>query len=540
MSSNYGKHYNTKNATQGVKLPGSTQVQNSDGAYVYGVDDWTRLERFIILGSEGGTYYAKEQPLTIENAEAVLRCIDTDGPRVVKRLVEISYGGLAPKNDPAIFALAMAAKMGNDATRQAAYEALPDICRIPTHLFHFVEYAEGLGGWGRGMRRSVGNWYSGRDSDTLARHLVKFQSRDGWSNRDLLRLSHPKPKNEIQNALFKWATSGELIDPGALKMKDAADVSGFFHVQAFEEAKRAKSPRELITLIREFGLPREAIPTEFLKDASVWEALLEKMPLGAMIRNLGNMSKCGLLKPMSDAAVTVSERLGSIDKLRRARIHPLGLLMALNTYNMGKGIRGSGTWTVVPQVVDALDKAFYDSFGLIEPTGKRTLMAIDTSGSMTWSDCAGMTGITPRVASAALALVTANIESRHMFMNFSQKASELTISPRMRMTEVIQHINKCAAMGTDCAAPIERALERGYEVDTFIIYTDSETNLKGSRQPVVALRDYRQKTGINAKMVVCGMVSNGFTIADPDDTGMLDVVGFNLATPSVISSFAKE
>jgi 60 kDa SS-A/Ro ribonucleoprotein len=35
------------------------------------------------------------------------------------------------------------------------------------------------------------------------------------------------------------------------------------------------------------------------------------------------------------------------------------------------------------------------------------------------------------------------------------------------------------------------------------------------------------------------MVSNGFTIPDLDDPGMLDVVGFNMATPGVISGFAS-
>ena len=35
------------------------------------------------------------------------------------------------------------------------------------------------------------------------------------------------------------------------------------------------------------------------------------------------------------------------------------------------------------------------------------------------------------------------------------------------------------------------------------------------------------------------MVSNGFTIADPRDRGMLDVVGFDTATPQLISDFAR-
>ena len=35
------------------------------------------------------------------------------------------------------------------------------------------------------------------------------------------------------------------------------------------------------------------------------------------------------------------------------------------------------------------------------------------------------------------------------------------------------------------------------------------------------------------------MVSNGFSIAHPADPGMLDVVGFDTATPQLISDFAR-
>jgi hypothetical protein len=44
-----------------------------------------------------------------------------------------------------------------------------------------------------------------------------------------------------------------------------------------------------------------------------------------------------------------------------------------------------------------------------------------------------------------------------------------------------------------------------------------------------ALRQYREATGIPAKLVVVAMASNGFSIADPNDAGMLDVVGFDAA-----------
>ena len=75
-------------------------------------------------------------------------------------------------------------------------------------------------------------------------------------------------------------------------------------------------------------------------------------------------------------------------------------------------------------------------------------------------------------------------------------------------------------------------------VDTFVIYTDSET-WAGDVHPAEALREYRRRSGIDARLVVVGMVSNGFTIADPNDRGMLDVVGFDAATPALIAGFAS-
>jgi 60 kDa SS-A/Ro ribonucleoprotein len=103
------------------------------------VDDWTQLERFLVLGSEGGSYYASPRALTRENAQAVLRCLATDGERAVAAIVAVSEGGRAPKQDPSIFALALAAASENEAARRAALAAVTRVCRTGTHLFQFAE-----------------------------------------------------------------------------------------------------------------------------------------------------------------------------------------------------------------------------------------------------------------------------------------------------------------------------------------------------------------------------------------------------------------
>src|SRR5678816_2765432 len=121
-------------------IPDTDQVPNSAGGYVWPVNDWVRLDRFLVLGTEGGTYYIGEKQLTIANAEAVTRCVAADGPRVVARIVEVSEAGRAPTNDPALFALALAAGQGDSATKAAAWAALPRVARTGTHLLHWLQY----------------------------------------------------------------------------------------------------------------------------------------------------------------------------------------------------------------------------------------------------------------------------------------------------------------------------------------------------------------------------------------------------------------
>src|SRR5688572_581987 len=275
----YGKFFSTKSTPQSEPIPGSTQVPNSAGGFAWELDDWARLDRFLILGSEGGTFYASERKLTQDNAAVVARCIAADGIRTIDRIVAISDSGRAPKNDPAIFSLAMAAKLGNEATRRAAYAALPKVCRIGTHLMHFAEYAQGFGGWGRGMRRAIGAWFNGKPATELAFQLAKYQSRDGWSNRDLLRLAHPRAASPSHDRLFAWAVKGEL--PAGAKDDAALEL-----IVAMDELRRMDDVLKGARLIREAKLPRECVPTEWLTFPEVWDALLAAMPLTAMIRNL--------------------------------------------------------------------------------------------------------------------------------------------------------------------------------------------------------------------------------------------------------------
>jgi 60 kDa SS-A/Ro ribonucleoprotein len=561
MSINYSKTFNRRVTPQSQPIPGSTQVRNSDSGYSWEVDDWTRLDRFLILGAEGGTYYIAERDLVKQNHEAIVRCIKADGIRAVNRVVEISDAGRAPKNDPAIFVLALVATHGDAPAKAHAFANLGKICRIGTHLFHFTKYVNAMRGWGRGLRNAVGRWYVDRAADDLAHQAVKYQQRDGWSHGDLLRLAHPKAPSTQHDAVFRWMLAGmDALGEREVKRKVRGedrvakyDAVGALPklIEAFEQAKRAASAGEIVKLISEFNLPREAVPTQWLNEAAVWEALLERMPMTAMIRNLGKMTSLGLLGVFSNAKRFIVAKLRDESALKRARIHPLAVLVAQKIYAQGHGDKGSLTWSPVSAVVDALDEAFYATFQNVQPCGKPLLLALDVSGSMGASMIAGSC-LSAREASAAMALITAATEPECEIIAFSAAASgyggmhgggesgitRVDISPRMRLADVIKCVSSIPMGGTDCSLPMLWAARNKLNVSGFITYTDSET-WAGDIHPAQALRQYRSAFVGDAKAVVVGMTSNGFTLADPNDRGMLDVVGFDTSVPAIISDFVR-
>ena len=516
------------------------QVANSAGGYAYPVDDMTRLQRFLILGSEGGSYYASERKLTLENAVAVKRCIQQQGLATIGEIIKISQSGRAPKVGPPLFALAMASTYGDEETRKFALHYLPKVARTGSQLQMFIDYIGTMRGWGRGLRRAVGEWYTHRPVKQAVYQTVKYRQRYNWTHRDLLRKAHPKAASSVFNDCFAWITHGTMPPP---------DYPNFAFIHAYEQAKTA-DPEVLAALIRAYNMTWEMVPSEHLDKPEVWEALAERMPLTALVRNLATLTRVGTIAPMKSA--WACERLNAIGNPLTedfARIHPINVLSALLTYRSGKGARGQHTWTPVPQVVDALDKAFERSFATAPQTNQRFYLGIDVSGSMGSGEVAGVPGLTPRMAAAAMAMAIARREPNYYIAGFANGGvgyrmsggatmAPLSITATDSLADAVRKTQGLDFGGTDCALPMLDALGKKIPVDVFVIFTDSET-WAGPIHPAEALRKYRQEMGIPAKLVVVGMVSNEFTIADPSDAGMLDVVGFDSAAPALIADFAK-
>lgn len=520
------------------------QVKNSAGGYSFSLTDTERLKRFLILGADAPTYYASTRDLLVDNAEVVQRMARDAHSILVDTIVEVSEAGRAPRVQPALFALAIASSMGGVWQRRYALSHLSRVARTASHLFTFIKYVQQFRGWGPTLAKAVAAWYLDKDADDLAYQMVKYRGREGWTHRDVLRQAHPKALGKPgHDALFGYATRGRVDE----ELPELVPI--FMRLQS-----EHITAREAVGLIRDSGyrLTWEMLPNHLQSDPKVWAAMVEVgMPVTALMRNLPRLTRLGVLK--GDLLRQVKTQVTNTNRLVRGRVHPVSVLLAQRTYASGQG-KGS-TWTPIPGITDALDEAFYEAFGAVQPAGKRTLLGVDVSASM------GVrlmnTPITAREMAAAMSLVTMKTEDEVQAVGFTAgdmtsrafrikggyagyrnfAVTPLDLSPRRRLDDVISYMSGFPHGGTDCALPMLYAEANKLEVDTFIIMTDNET-WAGNIHPHQALESYRQKMGIDAKLVVAGFTATNFSIANPDDGGMLDVVGMDSAIPTLIADFS--
>ena len=300
-------------------------------------------------------------------------------------------------------------------------------------------------GFGRGVRRVLSEYFYSRTGIELANLITKYQNREGWTIKDILTLIHIDPKKMKDNGgrlaidyvFGRFETPESHASLLSIEETKSSPVAIFFNaikeihtiVNRATTANTATHTQELdriVHLINQVGLCREQLPTQLFKYKKIWEALLTNkgangkgkgMPLTALIRNLGKLStaEIGIITPatmMTPAVKDICDRITDAIDIKRSRIHPYTILVAMLTYKKGEGLKGSLKWTPNPQIITALDKAFKLAFQNITPTGKRIKIALDVSGSMSCAFCTGSPDVNCATASIAMMMMTLWTERR--------------------------------------------------------------------------------------------------------------------------------
>ncbi|CAJ1071783.1 kDa SS-A/Ro ribonucleoprotein [Xyrichtys novacula] len=528
----------------------SNHTQNSTGVggCPWEVTDKARLCRFLCYGSEGDIYTAREEgQLNMESSAALLSLLQEGrGAEVVEEIKRFSQDGRVVRLGPSFFALALCSQHSELKTRQAAFKAVKEVCRDPAHLFSFIqnkkELKEGMkcGIWGRALRKAVSDWYNEQDAMSLAAAVTKCKQREGWTHQDLLRLSHTKPANEAIALISKYVTKGWKEVQAAYADKENSEevVKVLSYLEVVEKVKHSSDETEVISLIEEHKLEREQLLTDHLKSKQVWRALLKEMPLQSLLRILGKMTSKKVLEPGSSETQAVCERIQSETVLKKAQIHPFSILLAMENYKRGQGYQGKTKWEPDSSILKAMDSAFYKSFMNVEPVGKRFVVAVDVSTSL--SSIVPGTSISTAVAAAAITMIFARTEADTDVLAYSEGAVvPCSITADMTLSEATVELVKIPSGSTDCTLPIAWATENEKAVDVFIILTNNPLWMFAA-SPVDTLKKHRQKSGANSKLLMCGLTSIGHAIADTEDRGLLSICGFDLGALSVIRNLAQD
>lgn len=520
-----------------------TQVKNSAGGYVYALSPEKAFERFLILGTEGGTYYANERDLTKQAMQLVAQCVqDLDIETYFGLLEEAAR--TAPKRTWALYALAEALISGTPAHRARVPHSAKQVVQTGTDLFELASYIRGRRGWGETVKHTFDAFLAEMDVNKLALWGVKYRNRNGYTWRDLLRLQHTKPDTLVRDNVFQFMNN-KLV-PSETSITDLAVpdvILGYLQVQGLTNED------EIIRLVEQYKLPWEALTDEQRTD-NVWKACLPNIGDRAVLRNMASFTRRGLDQDYTFRQ-NVTERIN-----RSSKLHPINVLDALKTYGSGGAVGRSQASRYTPNprwqeaLEDALDNSWTDG---VTTTGQRVYVGLDVSGSM-GSAAGGSAVLSCREVAGALALAFVKAEdevgvfafsdglrrsrSQMTFGNYRDNTA-MTHMPFTRKTayaDVLKQTDNLPFGGTDCALPMLHATQAKIKVDTFIVITDSETWF-GKVQPMEALRRYRQASGINAKLAVVGLASNNFSIADPRDRATMDFVGFSSDLPKAIEKF---
>lgn len=541
-------------------------VKSHQGGETYQLKkgDLNRLTRFLIMGTETGSFYQTTQKLTLENTQIAQKQLDK-GPEAVTEIVRVSHEGLAEKQDAILFTLALATRSKNDETRSAAYQAVIPVCRTLSQLCSFLDYRFALGGYDNGkhvgekiknardkkgkpiterygshassmgLRTAIQNWLNAQSDADLAYQIMKYPNRAGLSFRDILRIAKPTPKSLTRSSLYQYGTKGDYdlaqMDETISSRLVAAGIVGHADVQVEAAAN----------MIREFDLPREVVRNDLLNDVNIWTALLQNMPVTAMIRNLGKMTSVGVFTSDENRTLVI-DRLNDEQRIKGSRIHPLKVYAAINTYNEGRGLKGDLRWNPDRKIQSALDDAFDLSFKNVVPSNKEILVALDTSSSM--GNMAGVSSMSSAAGlSALMALIILRTEPNAEPVAITHEIKKLKIHGNMRPLDAMKAVGDVLGGGTDLGLPFTVAKHNPH-FDAIVFFTDSEN---GARDQIRVRQAEFCNGGEQRRLVLAQMVPNAYgwvnaTLQDWDTVGRksLEIVGFDPSIGKLTSDFLSE
>lgn len=273
-------------------------IKNSAGGYTYTVSDEDLIDRILILGTAGNTYYSSAEKLTSDAIDAVNRIVkEGKGQMVVDHVRDVYENGRAPKQDPTFFILALLTQ--SDVPLEVRKDALRIVSsmRTFTQLYSWValkkQLANGHKGFGRATRTALLELFKSKTGQQLVYQTSKYGSRkigqETWTIADVVSCAHVPskvltPDSQVAVAyMVNGLESAQKVSDKYQGNSQCSDIMKYLY--AVEAVKSSTCTSDVACqMIRQYRLPRETLSTHLLNDINVWRAYYTHHPLGQMVK----------------------------------------------------------------------------------------------------------------------------------------------------------------------------------------------------------------------------------------------------------------
>lgn len=484
---------------------------NPEGFPSFKRSDEEAYLQVLLTNTLTGTYYAQESDLLKESLDLHARMAQHDPGFVARALVYARSEGLM-RMQP-IVGLAYLSK----ADHTLFHKVFSRVILTPGDLTDFVEIARGgvtPGGMGRSIKTAINAWLNSMSEY----HAIKYAAGgQGYSLRDVLRVSHPVPVNPVQDAIFLW-----LTDPEKWNQPERRALTP--QIDAFEQIKQLdlgqpdqSAARALIAGGR---LPYEVVTGLLKPDVETWVELMRQMPYLALLRHLNTLQRAGVLRSEEHARY-VAQRLTNAEALSKARILPFQLFMAHRAFND----EVPAERLVGEALVEAMDGAFVN----LPDLGGKVCIAPDVSGSMS-----GMTGKQSKVRYIDIAGLFAGAllkaSPSALVLPFENQVVKIKLSARDSLMTTAAALAKIGGGGTAVSAPVSYLLDHKVKVDTFIGVTDNiewATDQSGRLGFLPTWHEYKTQVAPDAKAFLITIAPYRNAVAPQTEPDVHTIYGWN-------------
>lgn len=513
---------------------------NRAGGAAYKSSGAQALLTYLTTGGVGNTYYAEKSVLENEARALFKKFASSDPMLLAKSAIYAREKGLM-RSAP-ISALVYL----STGDSRAFHAAFPRIVKTPGDLadvWKLVRGASKVRGVGRSIRTATGRWLS-----TMSPyHAIKYgATSQEMSLADIIKLARPHNLTAgtlpaEQDALIHYLVKGELTAASPAQLR------------GYHEFKAASADiATLLQMVETHKLPWEVVAPQLgggdaAEKLGVWKAMSFQMPYMALLRNLNNLLKYGVLDDSATRQVVLG-RLADATNVAYSKQFPFRFISAIRAVEASEHSRQG----VRSEVVDALKQALNHSVNNLPESirSKRVLVVLDVSGSMgntigsrsysSHSKVEPMTYVDVGAVFAASAYKGAGVGSRIITFDDSVHA-ENNLSRDMGVYNIATTINHRGG-GTALSAPIRWALDSKEPYDVMVFITDSESwvNEMGGRDGYgygwrtlgetasnAMLRAYREKVNSEMKAFFIQLCPTQTQMTAPDLPGTYYISGWS-------------